>query len=191
MAGQVTFGPPETGNDGAISIWRSPDKVIYIRWEGEGPAEPPTGKNWLVPQEGCGAIRFMYHPGLGQIVFCHFRLKDHAVIVSNLANEFGLSLPHFDEWVRADSWRKGDDTHIRTDEDRLGPKSAALKTKFRNFGRMLTRLRTLEAVPCDYPVRMDLARRGRVRTRVRDWCKCCEGSVEEAIWQFGGQTIRL
>jgi len=159
-------------SEGEVSIRRSPDKVIYIRWGDKWPAEPPSGENWLAPIEN--DIRFMYHPVFGFVLFyivLPIRRVSHAKMISTLINEFGFLLPCYDTWVRADVKRAAGG-RIKVDEIRLG--ATDLETRFQNFRAALTHLRTLEAVPCNYTVRMMLESGNIARTRVRDWCKCCE-----------------
>ena len=172
----LTFGPLIIGIDGIVSIRRSPDKVIYIRWGDDWPLEPPTGENWLVPRDG-KTIRFLYHPGLNFILF-HICLpgkeKSHAKTVSRLANWFQLSLPHYGEWVRANSKPR---YLIKTDEICLATefrRSRDTRARFRNLRDTIMRLNELEAVPCDYTIRITLESGNVHRTLVRDWCKCRE-----------------
>lgn len=174
MEAALTFGPLIIGTDGTMSIRRSLDKIIYIRWGDDWPSEPPVGENWLVPRDG-KTIRFLYHPGLNLMLF-HICLpgmeKSHAKTVSRLANRFDLSLPHYGEWVRANSKSK---RFIKTDEICLATefrKSTSTKARFRNLRDTIVRLNELKAIPCDYMIRITLESGNVHRTLVRDWCKC-------------------
>lgn len=172
----LTFGPLIVGAGGIRSIHRSPDKVIYVRWGDEWPTEPPSAENWLVPHSG-ETIRVMGHPRLGFILFCILlpgREMSHASLVSKLVNEFDLPLPHYGEWVRFDSRHTAKRGHyIKIDSTRLPVTKEGfldLRTGFRDFGTVLRRLRTLKAVPADYPIQMELKRGKIIRSTVQEWC---------------------